>query len=169
MHYPRPIKVTLPANNFEIQLPSDFGRAVSVQETNGPFLVIKGLEEFYPEAPKPNKAVVFRFDLPNNRIVFSSEEPLSNTYQVEYFTIDQMTKYENLWKRIALPEIIETLSITQYADKRKISRSAVLKAIRKHHKLPGVTSFKRLGTMYQLNVNMFTLENYLAENKQVTQ
>lgn len=170
MHHTTPIKTTLPLVDFEIKLPGDFGRAISIKEANnGVYLVIKGLEEYYAEPPTPYKSAMFMFDGHKNRFIFHSEEMVDSLYEIEYFTIEQLNTYKNLWNGVALPEIIETLSITQYADKRKISRSAVLKAIRKHHKLPGVTSFKRLGTMYQLSVNMVTLENYLTENKQVTE
>ena len=45
------------------------------------------------------------------------------------------------------------ISVTQYAELRKISRSAVNQAILNNHKMPGVESVVKIGSTYVLKVN----------------
>lgn len=58
-----------------------------------------------------------------------------------------------------------TISVSEYAAMRDITPQAVIKAIKKNHRTPGVTEVRKIGNQYILTVNVDVLKNSLVVNR----
>jgi len=59
---------------------------------------------------------------------------------------------------------VQLMGTTEYAKLRKIGNSAVVNALTRGHRLPGVKKWERIGRPYVLHVNIAEVKDFVKKS-----